>query len=367
VLEFSDGWLTLELLLADPQTGQMRSVQKYHMRMQISAHYELSPDPSVLLVVNSSTPNHAIHQIIEFLRYRLHTKLDIFNLSLTGSYESPVTKRNVLESYTGRTVVIFANAFTYFGKEAKNPWDLLNAWETALLLKAGTSLLFANVAEANLRSLQEWATHANFPVFDHDPTAELDPVGSDLNAKAVAVNLRQLGPNAAATNKVGLRQYPIPKGLLGGSASKLNRSATKAAKRLNKEMPLRRFATFPEAGIGAGAGNTIGTVMICEGVPRTAKVIATMGHFGPSPAGTNAIADYDMYFIVSCLPFALRARMFWNMVGRTQEGVGTACSVLYGGAEGFLQLPNEASVEKSFVDEKVRNVFLLGGQRKEAC
>ena len=371
VLEFSDGWLTLELLLADPQTGQMRSVQKYHMRMQISANYELSPDPSVLLVVNPSTPNHAIHQIIGLLRHRLHTKLDIFNLGLTGSYESPVTKRNVLESYAGRTVVVFANAFTYFGREAKNPWDLLSAWETALLLKAGTSLLFANVAEPNLHSLQDWAGHAHFPVFDHDPTADLDPVGSDPNAKGVAVALRQLGPDAAATSEVGLRRYPVPKGCLGGlfgsTESTLNKSATKAAKALNKEMPLRRFATFPEAGIGAGADNTIGTVVVCEGVPRTARLIATMGYFGPSPAGTNAIADYDMYFIVSCLPFALRTRMFWNMVGRTREGAGVACSVLYGGAEGFLQLPDGTSAEESFVDEKVWNAALPGSRGKGIC
>ena len=368
VMEFSDGFLTLELLLADPQTGQMRSIQKHQMRMQISGVYHLSPDPSVLLVVNSSTPNHAIHQIIALLRYRLRTKLDIFNLGLTGSYESPVTKRNVLESYLGRTVVVFANAFTYFSREAKNPWDLLGAWETALLLKGGTSLLFANVAEANLHSLQSWAAHATFPVLGVADTRmnTEEPAGSGhmQNASAVAKALRAAGPDVAATSAVGVRRYPVTMGSLncfGSIESALDGSAAAAAKTLTKEMPLRRFVAFPELEDTTGKAGSTGAVVVCEGVPRTAKMLATLGHFGPSPPGTNIIADYDMYFIVSCLPFAVRARMFWNVVGRvaTQEaagtGTGAACRVLYAGVENFLQLPGgeAASADSSFVDDKV--------------
>ncbi|KAK0729603.1 hypothetical protein B0H67DRAFT_604814 [Lasiosphaeris hirsuta] len=370
VMEFSDGYLTLELLLADPLTGQMRSVQKHQMRMQISGIYHLSPDPSVLLVVNSSTPNHAIHQIIELLRGRLHTKLDIFNLSLTASYESPVTKRNVLASYLGQTVIVFANAFTYFGGDARNPWDLLDAWETALLLKGGTSLLFANVAEANLQSLRSWAAQATFPAFDVSSACQ-DAPGEEPNgsgdggrmpsAKAAAQALRQAGPAAATTASWGVVRFPVGAGLFGGIESAANGSAAAAAKTLTKEMPLRRFVTFPQLD---EANPKAGTVIVCEGIPRTAKMVATLGYFGPSPLGTNKIADYDMYFILSCLPFAVRARMFWNAVGKMvlmHEVAGpgasaaAACGVLYAGLERYLELPHglAAPPESWLVDDKV--------------
>ncbi|KAK3319584.1 hypothetical protein B0T19DRAFT_478693 [Cercophora scortea] len=370
VMEFSDGFLTLELLLADPRTGQMRSIQKHQMRMQISGVYHLSPDPSVLLVVNASTPNHAIHQIIELLRNRLHTKLDIFNLGLTGSYESPVTKRNVLASYTGRTVVVFANAFTYFGGEVRNPWDLLDAWETALLLKQGTSLLFANVADTCLQSLQDWARQATFPL--PDLSSGGGGGGGDgqvaPSAKAAAVALRQAGPAAVATPSeseseseswgVPLR-YPVSASLFGGIESAAVGSATAAAKTLTKQMPLRRFVAFPGPEVEAKA--KAGTVVVFEGVPRTAKMLATVGYFGPSsPPNTNRIADYDMYFILSCLPFALRARMFWNAVGRLAS---CEASVLYAGVEGYLDLPMHAAPDSLLaVDDKVLQAIGLSLQ-----
>ena len=115
-LEFSSGFLILALMLSDPITGKLRSVQKHQMHMQISGVYSLSPNPNYLLVVNSKTPNHAIHQIIVLLRRRLHAHLDIFNLSIIGSYESPVTKENVLKSYAGKSVIIFGNSFPYFNQ-----------------------------------------------------------------------------------------------------------------------------------------------------------------------------------------------------------------------------------------------------------
>jgi hypothetical protein len=351
VMEFSDGFLTLELLLADPKTGAMRAIQKHQMRMQISGVYNLTPDPSVLLVVNSSTPNHAIHQIIALLRHRMHTKLDIFNLSLTGSYESPVTNQNVLKSYLGKTIVIFANTFVYFSKENKNPWELLDPWETGLLLKAGTSLLFANAAEANMPSLENWGAHSTFPAYDF--AAGADSV-TDQNAKGVAQALRKAGTENM-TSDMAVHRFPVSKGGLNCFStleSTVDKSAASAAKTMTKNIPLRRFVAVPDLEVMDDTAKT-GGVVVCEGVPRTAKMIASVGYFGPSPPGTNIIADYDMFFIISCLPFAVRARMFWNVIGRV-EAAGIACGVLYSGVQTFLELPHESSPESTFVDEKVR-------------
>jgi hypothetical protein len=81
--------------------------------MQISGVYSLSRIPSYLLV-NSKTSNHAIQQIIVLLRQRLHTSLNILNLSLVGSYDTPITLGNLLNLYSGRSVIIFDNNFPFF-------------------------------------------------------------------------------------------------------------------------------------------------------------------------------------------------------------------------------------------------------------
>ncbi len=351
VMEFSDGFLTLELLLADPVTGNMRPIQRFQMRMQISGVYQLSHDPAYLLVINSGTPNHAIHQIIGLLRHRLQTKLDIFNISLEGSYESPVTKQNVLKSYTGKSVIVFGNTFNYFSTATKAPWELLDPWETSLLLKAGTSLLFANVAQGSLAGLQAWAKHGTFPAHSF---AAGDQSVNEKDAKTVTLALRQAGPEKL-NDEVAAHRYPVVGGgmnCFSSIDSAVNSSATTAAKVLSKNMPLRRFVVVPDAeALSNGAGKA-GGVIICEGIPRTAKMIATSGYFAPSAPGTNAISDYDMYFIVSCLPFAVRARMFWNIVGQTSE-VGATCESLYAGVDGFMS-PAAKGVTAPFIDNKVR-------------
>ena len=350
VMEFSDGFLTLELVLRDPQTPNMRSIQQYQMRMQISGVYSLSPDPSFLLVINSATPNYAIHQIIDLLRNRLHTKLDIFNISLQGSFESPVTKQSVLKSYVEKSIIIFSNSFLYFSKEVKNPWELLDPWETALLLKAGTSMLFANANQNNLQSLKSWATHATFPAEHFTATSQSI---NDQNAKAVALALRNADPKKLG-DAMAVHRYPVTQGGMNCFStleSSVNSSAASAAKTLTKNIPLRRFVAVPDDEAMKAAGNA-GGVIICEGVPRTAKMMASVGYFGPSPAGTNTIADYDMFFIVSCLPFAVRARMFWNIVGRTEaSGVSTPC--LYSGVEQFMLHMATVDAEQTRVEDKV--------------
>jgi hypothetical protein len=374
VMEFSDGFLTLELLLADPKTGVMRSIQKHRMRMQISCVYHLSPDPSVLLVVNSSTPNIAIHQMIHLLRERLHTKLDIFNLSLTGSYDSPVTRHNVLKSYLGRTVIICGNDFSYFNLGNKSPWELLDPWETALLLKGGTSVLFANVVGADkITSLRAWAGHATFPAHDMAVPLAAEAPSEPLNAKTMATAIRKAGPDVAATSDLAMHRYPVTAGSLGNLKSSIDKSAAGAAKALIKEMPLRRFIAFPEQNTidiaTAGKGKS-GAVIVCEGVPRTAKLIATAGasaHTGVTVSPShNAIADYDMYFIVSCLPFTVRVAMFWNVVGRIQDTAGVTCNILYNGLESFLQLPEGSVSDATFVDEKVCHIYSVASSPKNS-
>ncbi|KAF8855606.1 hypothetical protein BDZ45DRAFT_804902 [Acephala macrosclerotiorum] len=349
-LEFSEGSLTLELMLSDPITGKLRSVQKHQMNLMISGSYSLSPNPSYLLVVNSKTPNHAIHQIITLVRHRLHTYLDIFNLSLTGTYESPVTKENVLKSYLGKSVIIFGNSFPYFEQGDKDPWSLLDPWHTGLLLKGGTNLLFTGVS--NMIGLKEWAGNATFPV--HDFTAGA-PSHNDGDFSRVVTEIRKTEAKPL-TSDVLIHRMTVKKGIFGSVQSKVDSAANSAAEKLNKNLPLRRFITVPDLEVSKEANKNSGGMFVCEGVPKNAKMVASVGFFPPST--TNMITDYDMFFIVSCLPFAVKARMFWNMIGKS-DASGVGCDTIYLGIDSICSdIPDGTSK----VDDKILQALSLSLQ-----
>lgn len=341
-LEFSAGFLTLELMLADPISGKLRSVTKHRMHMQISGVYSLSPNPSYLLVVNSKTPNHAIHQIIVLLRQRLHTSLDIFNLSLIGSYDSPFTKENVLKSYTGKSVIIFGNNFPFFNQGNKDPWELLDPWETGLLVKGGTSLHFAGVE--NLAGLKKWGESATFPA--HHFTAGAQSF-NDATVGGLVANLRKTD-HKALTSDLVVHRLGVKKGLFGTIQKTVDSAATSAAKKLDKNLPLRRFIAVPDLE-ATKAAEKIGGVIVCEGVPKNSKMAASVGLFPAS--ATNTISDYDMYFTISCLPFAVKSKMFWNMIGKS-DADGVACEIIYKGLESIFSAFSDTS--QPMVDNKVR-------------
>jgi hypothetical protein len=308
-LEFSDGFLTLDLMFSDPTTGKMRSVMKYRMAMQLSGLYRLSPNPSFLLVVNSKTPNHAIHQIITLVRHGLYTSLDIFNLSLTGSYESPVTGENVLESYYGKSVIIFGNTFPFFDNGACSPWDILDPSEIGLLTQFRTSILFAGV--------DDWAGLATFIAKAVFPTVgAVSTPATQKSIKGLVSELREANEEAAGADSMLAHRIPVKKGLFSSLQSKTEGAARSAAKRLNKNMPLRRFVAVPDMA-ALEESTKEGGIVVSEGAPRTTHIWACAGQFAQS---ATAVADYHMFSIFGCLPFDVRVRMFWNMAVGDRRG-----------------------------------------------
>jgi len=346
-MEYSEGNLSLELMISDPKTGKMRSVQKHVMHMQISGKYQLSQNPNFLLVVNSKTPNHAIHQIIYLIRHRLHTTLDIFNLSLTGSYESPVTGQNVLNSYEGKSVIVFGNSFPYFGNGERNPWDLLDAWQTGLLEKAGTSILFTGVV--NLAALNQWIGKMTFPAHDLTPAAH--SINSS-NAKDLISELKKTD-SKVLTSQMAVHRFPVKKSIFKNLPKTADSQAKSIVKKLDKNMPLRRFVAFQDAGATDSTGNN-GGVVVCEGVPKNSNMIASPDQFPASPAGPHIIADYQLFLIISAIPFTTRVTMFWNMVSHAAGG-SVPCDIIYSGLDRFY---NSVSGQADALDKKV-SLYLI--------
>lgn len=342
-MEYSEGNLSLELMLSDPKSGVMRSVQKHVMHMQISGIYQLSPNPTFLLVVNSKTPNYAIHQIIHLVRNRLHTSLDIFNLSLIGSYESPVTKRNVLQSYSGKSAIIAGNRFPYFSHGDRNPWDLLDPWEAGLLMKGGTNVLFVSVND--IQGLKHWAEKATFPVYAFNTTSQ-SLNGQD--AKSLAVALKKTDGKELSSDMT-VHRFPISKSLFSTVQSSMDSGAKSAAKKMNQNMPLRRFMACPDT--SADPTGKSGGVVVCEGIPKTANLLASVDPFSVGPAGSHLIADHYAFLIVACIPFSSRVSIFWNIAG-SATGATTPTEVAYAGLKGFCTNP-------AAIDKKVRHMFYI--------
>ncbi|KAF2738548.1 hypothetical protein EJ04DRAFT_573709 [Polyplosphaeria fusca] len=350
-LEYSEGNLSLELTLADPKTGAMRSIQKHAMHMQISGKYQLSPNPSFLLVINSKTPNYAIHQIIVLVRQRLHTSLDIFNLNLVGSYESPVTKENVLKSYEGKSIIMFGNRFTFFDRGEINPWDILDPWNTGLLMKGGTSLLYVSVGD--LAGLNTWTEKLTFPT-THFATGAQSVNASDT--KGLVADLKKTDAKLL-TSAMDVHRVPVQKSMFKGLPSSVDSATKTTAKRLNKNMPLRRFIALPDLEAAAPDG-TRGGIIICEGVPKNSNLVASVDPFSVGQMNALTIADHYLFLIVSCIPFATRARIFWNIVGQA-IGNGLPTGVTYSGLGDFAKV---LSSQSAVVDKKILDAVAMSLQ-----
>ncbi len=97
-----------------------------------------------------------------------------------------------------------------------------------------------------------------------------------------------------------------------------------------------------------------GGAISCEGVPKNSNMVASVGMFPDS--STNTISDYDMYVIISCLPFLAKAKMFWNMIGRA-DATGVACAIFYRGLESLYSAPDDAIPGETTVDDKVSHFW----------
>ena len=358
-MEYSDSVLTLDLMLSDPSKPQegtgsassARSVMRHDMKMQISGKYEYKEKSRFLLVVNAGTPNHAIHQIINFIRKGLQLEVDIFNISLTGSFIDPETNTNILSRYAGKSIIIYGSTLSYFRAGHRSPWDLLDPWEVCRLAKVGTSFLFASVADSN--SLHSWSSLSSFPT----PSTA---VPSSINVENLAGLLDSLKPGKRATDgshsyhKFGAKKNPLT-GCFSDLDSALISHSKSAAKKLNKTFPLRRFVARPD--VTNGSNGNSGTVIVSEGLSKSAKLFASRLPHQPGPW----ILDYHMYMIVACLPFSDQARIFWNLAGQWDRN-GLPPTALYNGLPHLINSkPGDQNVgnmtaTNELISEKVREI-----------
>jgi hypothetical protein len=315
---FSAGELILELLLSDPHTGKLRSIAAHKMDLQVSSSYRYNPRSRFLLVINSQTPNQSIRQITDFIENGLHVCLDVYNLSLTGSFINPATGQNILKSYAGKSIIICGNNMTYFNKVTRSPWDLLDPWEVSLLARERTNFLILAVAEAgSLENLQTWGNLMLFPAYT--ATEESDtPSNQNLKnvVKSICIENAPRDVPSGPWCKVAVK-----KKLLRKLESTLESQASSASKQLRRRLPLRRFLVVQDKTnhVQGGRGPkkaSQGVIMISEGLPRTAKCLVDQL---PLVGGSSELSDHQILMIVSSIPFEDLTVMFWNMASAASD------------------------------------------------
>jgi hypothetical protein len=219
------------------------------------------------------------------------------------------------------------------------------------LAKEGTSFLFAG-ASSNMEGASRWISQGIFPPFVSDDTQKGRSGYESIQAQTrKELTAALLGADVPGLNgTLPSHSFTPKKKLFRNMDSALESEARKAASQMNKCFPLRRFAVTTDS---SNRSDTVcGTVTLREGIPITAKISASLLEFDENEGG---VSDYNMFMIVSSLPFKARACMFWNMTG-VSDGLGINSTALFSGngLENFKAAASVTVQAQGMVSEKVR-------------
>lgn len=322
--QYSNAALRLELLLSEPGDKEtrfstldcphrpLRSIMHYPIEVQISARYSYNPDSKFLLVVNADTKPEVIQQTFKFIGGDLEMSMDVWNLSVYGNFINPLTGTCVLFEYVGKSVIVFANPFEYFGQGVRSAFGLLDPFTISYLAAAETQFLFPETT-ANDASLGPWFSALTFPTYP----PQRGSVEIERKLLIPTINCEQ------RNGRLSAHTYTVKTQLLKNSKALVGAETKRTARLLNEYLPLHRFSVSP---MGAATKKIAGTVIVRQGLPRTARVVVTFGRWDIYSGG---LSDFNTYMVVALLPFKVRAKMFWERVGGeildpTLDGIAAA-------------------------------------------
>ncbi|KAK0615131.1 hypothetical protein B0T17DRAFT_657375 [Bombardia bombarda] len=338
--DFTTGNMLVNLMLADPYTGKLRSLVRFDLRIQISPSYRYNPSARFLLVINAQSPNSFVLRLLHFIQLGLHLPVDIFNLSLNGSFRAIDTKQEVLSNYSGKTVIILGNTMNYFQNGTRQPWELLDVRQAFDLAKGGTSFLV--VTPENMTSLRGFAHLLSI----HIPDSSSPPAPDSL---LVASSIQDIIDNVASSGRsVAIATLSVKKKPLRNLDKTVMSVAKSVQQQLANKFPLRRFLVAPcdpeladleRAATKKSASNPKnGMLAIIEGLSHDTKLVASLEPFQSQSA---TLSEYNMAMITHSLPFKDQCGIFWNLLGHdTTYGVST--DVVYGG-DGLQHLSRAAA------------------------
>lgn len=244
---FSTGKFVLELHLSDPHTGEMRTIMHHDVHIQISEGYEFSEESQFLLLVNASTNNNSIIEMQKFIRGALFLGVDIFNVSLIGNLADDETKKSVLLNYKGKSIIVSGNPFTFFSRDTRYNWDLIDPQDALWLLMNQTSFLFCGVlSKIDQDNLANWSARMRYPA-----DLGLDTDSSLVEHKNRDTLLKSLHaePSPDTYTLESKNEYKLSnrfKIFRSKIDKRLENKGDKLSEKLGKRLPMRRFIVISE-------------------------------------------------------------------------------------------------------------------------
>ena len=306
-LEYRNVDLRVELLLDDPhnlgQDGQrvVRSAMSHAFRVQVASAYKYDPTSHYLLIVNSRTSNAMIREIKRFIVVTLRLRVDIYNLSLTGTIGS------VLQNYRGKSVIVCGNAYDFSEQGSRYAWHIMGITEIHELARSGTSFFFCGVANKN--DLKRWASQV---IFAMRPNINEHTLSHDF-AELVSESAARFGdfpPSSPASYGLQPKLSCMDKLRASLPYVALTQPYTYARRvtaNLNQALPLQRFlvGSTDDDDLGNSAALTV-----LEALPKTSRITySTEQH---SRSASEPISEHLKYGVISSLPYQALVSMFWD-------------------------------------------------------
>jgi hypothetical protein len=283
-----------------------------------------------LLIVNSYTENNAITQMKAFVHKELHLGVDIFNISLSGTFKDKATQKSILPAYRGKSIIIAGNQFNYFGRYFRYNWDLIDPREGLFLSMNKTSFLFCGVRSTDAHaSLNKFQSLLKYP--DVTPFVTDGALQEHKGRGALLKSFCNATPSAVFSLDARA-QYTLS-GSLQLFKSRLTKRLDSHGKaiqgKLEKALPMRRFviaaANIPGELVGADTIHpkkpkkvktpkrlpSTGVITVVEGLSRSTS---SMISFAPLLFDERRISRHQVIMMVASIPFQDLATIFWNIV-----------------------------------------------------
>ena len=338
---FSEGHILLTLELSPPNPtiatpkqspagDALHTILSHDLQVQVSAKFQFHENSSYLLVVNAGSPGTFIDQISLYITQTLLLELDIFNISLGGSFTLS-SGENILQYYSGKTIIVLSNLFTYFGTTNRNTYELIHPVIAARLLNTDTSFLFLGLDDPD-KLVQSWGQIVAKPLFP------IDKSGADGSVHNLALNpfLETFEEVHTADKRPGVyrtHSMPVDKPFYKKRGSAVKSKAKKVAKTLLARYPLQTFivTALPTDG---SKKPPLG-IHVHEALPLSARMLVSLI---PCKSASGVLDSVFQYLIVASLPFDHRVRVFWEVSSKISTGEGII--------PGFLRSPS-SHIDKS--------------------
>lgn len=283
-----------------------RMIAGFNLSFQISPAYKYDPEATFLLVVNTDTRGSLIREITAYIHEELHLKVDVYNLSVSGTPFDKTPNQNILMDYAGKAIIILSHPMDYFAQQGRVAYEFIDPWLASKLLKAGTSMLFLGLINVN-HIAQHWTKMVTTPEFP------IDESGADgsFHVHDIQTLLTKLRPvmNLVHSQSMETKSHTVrvKKSILKSMKGSANGAGKKLAKRLAKMYSFQQYA------ITADYTGTLKTdpakIIVRQGLNSSITVLASSI---PCLENTDRLPGPFEYLMAAIIPFDRRLQMLWT-------------------------------------------------------